>query len=103
MIPSTDGSNLRIYPGSGGVLSLSGELDVASAPQLRTAAGHKLANGTQRLILDLTDLSFCDSTGLTVFVWAEKAFPAGAVLHRPNPQLRKILHRTQLEQTLVVD
>jgi anti-anti-sigma factor len=97
------GSQLRIRPGTDGLLSLSGELDMASAAQLRAAAQQKLQTGTRRLILDLTDLSFCDSCGLTVFLWADQAFPDGALLHHPGRQLRKILHTTQLERALTID
>jgi anti-sigma B factor antagonist len=101
--PELPSSALRIDPGPDGLLSLTGELDLATAPQLRSAVQQKLQDGTQRLVLDLTDLSFCDSAGLTVMVWAERAFPDGVLLHHPRPQLRKILRTTQLEQVLNLD
>jgi anti-sigma B factor antagonist len=101
--PDFDGAHLRISPGPEGVLSLAGELDLASAPGLRTAIQQKLDTGAQRLVLDLTDLSFCDSAGLSVMAWAEQHFPAGVLLHQPRPQLRKILRTTQLEQALAID
>jgi anti-sigma B factor antagonist len=101
--PKLPGSELRIIPGPDGLLSLCGELDLASAPQLRAAAHRVLEAGAQRLVLDLSDLSFCDSSGLTVMVWANHTFPAGVLLHHPRPQLRKILRTTQLEQTLDLD
>lgn len=101
--PDLDSPDLRIYPGPEGVLSLAGELDLASAPALRSAIQQNLDTGAQRLILDLTDLSFCDSSGLSVMVRAEQNFPAGVLLHHPRPQLRKILRCTQLEQVLAID
>lgn len=101
--PQMRSPELRICPGPDGLLSLAGELDLASAPTLRAAAQEKLEAGAGRLVLDLTELSFCDSTGLSVMVWAHHTFPDGVLLHHPSPQLRKILRTTQLEQTFELD
>lgn len=100
-LPHTMG--LRLYHRSDELLSLAGDLDLASAPQLRAAAHHKLATGARQLILDLTDLRFCDCAGLNVLLWAEHTFPDGVLLHHPNPQLRTILRTTELDQALTID
>ncbi|WP_433528702.1 STAS domain-containing protein [Micromonospora sp. CA-263727] len=49
-------------------LCLVGELDVSSAPQLNAVIDRLAAAGERRLLVDLTDLTFCDSTGIAVFV-----------------------------------
>jgi anti-sigma B factor antagonist len=49
-------------------LRLAGELDLSSAPQLNEAIDRLTSSGRQRLLIDLTDLTFCDSTGIAVFV-----------------------------------
>lgn len=46
------------------VLRLSGELDVACAGQLETAIAELCADGCSRLLLDMAQLRFMDSTGL---------------------------------------
>ena len=51
------------------VLSLHGELDASTAPQLRQQVSDSLARG-RRVIIDTTLLRFCGSTGLAVFVEA---------------------------------
>ncbi|TCB94329.1 anti-sigma factor antagonist [Micromonospora zingiberis] len=49
-------------------LRLAGELDMSSAPELNEAIDRLAAAGQRRLLVDLTDLTFCDSTGIAVFV-----------------------------------
>lgn len=52
------------------IVSLTGELDIASAVAFEEHIGALLAAGRSRLVLDLTDLVFCDSTGIGTFVRA---------------------------------
>jgi len=46
------------------VVVLSGELDLASADQLDTAIAELCADGARRIVLELGELEFMDSTGL---------------------------------------
>lgn len=48
----------------GHVLHLSGELDLASAGVLDTAIAELCADGAERVVLELGELEFMDSTGL---------------------------------------
>lgn len=50
------------------VLSLSGELDYTNAEALRGCVVALLTPGHRALILDLADLTFCDSTGIRIFL-----------------------------------
>jgi anti-sigma B factor antagonist len=50
------------------VISVSGELDLVTAPKLAELTGRLLEQGHRRLVSDLSGLAFCDSTGLAVFV-----------------------------------
>lgn len=54
--------------GSTHTLSLSGELDLTSAARLQAAIDELVAQGRHRVVVDLRELTFCDSTGLTTFV-----------------------------------
>lgn len=49
----------------GVVLSVHGELDVATVPQLRAAVAELLEEQVPRLYVDLSDTAFVDSTGCT--------------------------------------
>ncbi|WP_219471861.1 STAS domain-containing protein [Nonomuraea rhizosphaerae] len=51
------------------ILHAVGELDVAAAPRMRDALDRILAAAhPPRLVLDLTEVPFCDSVGLGVLV-----------------------------------
>lgn len=50
------------------VLSLGGELDIATTPTVRSAIDAAIAGGSKRIIVDLTGLNFIDSTGLGVLI-----------------------------------
>jgi anti-sigma B factor antagonist len=54
------------------ILKLRGSLDLATAPTIRAALGEATEKGNQRLIVDLTQLEFLDSTGLGVLIGAHR-------------------------------
>ncbi len=54
------------------VVSLTGDLDTASAPQLKTMLEDLLARGETRLVVDLFDVAYIDSAGLGELVRAMK-------------------------------
>ncbi len=54
------------------VLEVGGEIDVYTAPALRTKIISLVDDGTKVLIVDLTHVEFLDSTGLGVLVGALK-------------------------------
>ena len=50
----------------------AGELDISTAPDLQDALA-ELTDAPRRVVVDLSDLEFCDSTGLSVFVRAKNS------------------------------
>jgi stage II sporulation protein AA (anti-sigma F factor antagonist) len=54
------------------VISVSGELDLASSPALEEELDRVVASGAKFVIVDLRDLEFMDSTGLSVLVKAHQ-------------------------------
>lgn len=62
--------------GDQAILHCSGEIDLATASQLRSALAGLIDSGQHRIVLDLREVSFCDSTGLGVMVGALKRINA---------------------------
>lgn len=50
------------------VVEVGGEIDVYTAPQLRTALNDAVADGARRIVVDMSGTEFLDSTGLGVLV-----------------------------------
>jgi anti-sigma B factor antagonist len=59
---------------SGGftVVEVGGEIDIASAPELRECLHQMIDAGSRRLVVDLRQVSFIDSMGLGVLVGATR-------------------------------
>ncbi|MFF1411928.1 STAS domain-containing protein [Streptomyces sp. NPDC058289] len=55
---------------TGPVLEITGDLDYATAPELRKAVGQLTLSPGRLLVLDLAALEFCDSSGITALVGA---------------------------------
>ena len=53
-------------------LRVSGEVDVASSPTLRARIAELIDDGADTIVLDLSGLTFVDSSGLGVLVGALK-------------------------------
>lgn len=51
-------------------LSIEGELDLATAGTLREAISFQLQRGNHELSVDLSGVSFMDSSGMRVLAWA---------------------------------
>jgi anti-sigma B factor antagonist len=54
------------------LITVSGEVDLATSPQLDTAVIAAIDSGATSVVIDLTDVSFMDSSGLGVIVRALK-------------------------------
>ena len=75
------------------VVALSGEIDMAGLDDLQSAIESHLAPG-QTVVLDLSDVTFADSTILRVLTQARgKAHDVGGALlvRNPSDQVRQVL------------
>lgn len=80
------GRHLTVY--------LAGELDASSAPAVTDAILEHIGPDDEHLSLELSALTFCDSSGLMmVFRLHELAAGAGVrfVLFQPSPPVRRVL------------
>jgi anti-sigma B factor antagonist len=58
------------------VLHLRGELDADTAGKLHAAMADLLERPVPRIVVDLTDLKFCDSVGLSTFITSKHVITA---------------------------
>ena len=77
-----------------------GDLDLATAPQLRQDLVAASASGSSLVVLDLGGVPFLDSVGISVIVGGHKRLRhEGGRLHlaSPNAVVRKVLGLTRLD------
>lgn len=61
-------------------IAVAGEIDLASVSELESAIDEAFASDSQPLVIDLTESSFMDSTGLRALVMANRKFDEGGRL-----------------------
>ncbi|MEU6775502.1 STAS domain-containing protein [Streptomyces sp. NPDC046759] len=61
-----------VEQGEWAVLRVSGELDLMTSPILRQRVHDVVADGHHSLVVDLSDVFFCDSSGVGVLVAARR-------------------------------
>ncbi|WP_055546701.1 STAS domain-containing protein [Streptomyces sp. NBRC 110028] len=54
------------------VLQVSGEMDLVTSPAVRQHVHDAVAEGRHSLVLDLSDVRFCDSSGVGVLIAARR-------------------------------
>src|SRR3954451_5219320 len=54
------------------VVAVRGEIDLFTAPELKSALAEAIESGHSRIVVDLTDTTFLDSTALGVLIGAVK-------------------------------
>jgi anti-sigma B factor antagonist len=87
----------------GAVMTLTGELDIATVPQLAEAVESALAGSPAELVLDLRPLSFVDSSGLREFILlADRAEQEGwrLALVRPGGPALAVFQITRADENL---
>jgi anti-sigma B factor antagonist len=91
--------------GDGTVIHLRGELDLASAATL-AASLRPFERGHRAVVVDLSGLLFCDSSGLTALIrFRNEAAEYGThvSLRHPTPAVRRLFELTSTDRLLSVD
>ena len=69
--PARPGSPLAVDVAGatfGALLTIAGELDIATAPQVRAASATPVVVEADAVVVDLSGVTFMDSTGLALFL-----------------------------------
>jgi anti-sigma B factor antagonist len=89
------------------VVAIHGEVDIATAPELRQQLFDIVDQHPSQIVLDLTDMGFIDCSGIAVIAAARAALPAQEceiILRAPNRLARKVFQLTGLDgPCMVVD
>ncbi|MFJ5811133.1 STAS domain-containing protein [Streptomyces sp. NPDC093093] len=90
---------------TGPVLELTGDLDYATAPELREALDGLTLTSGQLLVLDLAGLDYCDSSGITTLLAARNLTiqqNAHLALAAVPDNTARILHIVGLDQIFTI-
>src|SRR5437762_3042741 len=106
-----EGADLRRDPVAGiqsndgvAVVQLAGELDLYNADSVRDALFQAAAEEPERLVVDLTEVQFIDSTALGVLIEARSKLPnrRGFLLAAPGLETRRALEISGLDRHFTI-
>jgi anti-sigma B factor antagonist len=76
------------------LVRVTGEIDLATSPQLREALDRAIGDGVALVRLDMTGVTFLDSSGISVLVDAQQRLQddsARLVLHGVGDRIKRVL------------
>jgi len=91
--------------GQRAVVAATGQVDLATAPELAAVLAEAIESGTPELVVDLRGVDFLDSAGIGVLVEAARTATAGHVamsVHGAHGWVARVLQITGLEDYLRV-
>lgn len=86
-------------------IELLGELDMSTAPRLREELLRLVSDGATSVTVDLSELGFVDSTGLSVLITGLKRLRekgGDMALRSPTPSTRRVLEITGLTEVFPI-
>ena len=86
------------------LVSVSGELDLHTAERIKRSIGEADAVGADTVVIDLSEISFIDSTALGALVQEAKRLEGrgdSLVLVTNDPRTRQVLEVTGLDRVLL--
>lgn len=92
-------SGFAVRADSAGVLWLTGEFDIAAIDECQATVDAVL-DAQREVVLDLSELTFLDSTGIRAFLIVAGKVGGGVVLRKPTPSVRRVLDLTGIEGRL---
>ena len=87
------------------VLAVRGEIDLFTAPELKQVLAESIESGRVRIVIDLTDTTFLDSTALGVLIGAVKRLRSrdgGLAIVNLDENIAKTFEITGLDQIFTI-
>lgn len=84
------------------VVTAEGDIDLATAPELQRELAAVIADGADRVLVDLSAVGFLDSTGIGVLIAAQRSMPPGGrlVVLAGQPRIMRVLELTGVDEYL---
>lgn len=93
----------KMLPDGTCVVSVAGALDMETAPRFETEILAAIATRAHRVIIDLTECGFLDSSALTVLVKAKNHLDGAALsLIIAHPHVLKVFELTHLDRIFAI-
>lgn len=95
---------LRSSDAGRAVVTVDGEIDMATAPRLRDLLNELVDDGSDQIVLDCRGLAFLDSSGIGVLVAVRNRIGDSGTLtlEAPQPHVRKVLELTGVDEHVVI-
>ena len=87
------------------IVAVRGEIDLFTAPELKSALSEAIESGHMRIVVDLTDTTFLDSTALGVLIGAVKRLRSQdgmLTIVNVDPNIAKTFEITGLDQIFTI-
>jgi anti-sigma B factor antagonist len=94
------------WQGAQARLSVGGEIDLLTAPSLIEAAGELLDNAPATLVVDLSEVAFCDSAGIAALIKIyHQATSTGAAMRVSGARemVRHVLEISGVDRVIAVE
>ena len=85
------------------VVQLAGELDLATAPELVDRLAVVRSRSASRIVVDVSRLTFVDSSGLNALVAAARPANGRLVVAAPSPHLARVLDIVRLGEVVEIE
>jgi anti-anti-sigma factor len=88
------------------IVSLTGEMDIATAPELPRRLETLHGAGPHQIVVDLSNLTFIDSTGINALVVAAKAIRGNGgemTLVAPTPHTQRVFEIVHLSEVVSIE
>jgi anti-sigma B factor antagonist len=100
------GTNAVVDEEAGAVVKVAGELEFGTAPTLREALLDLSQQGADPVVVDLADVQFIDSSGVSLLVQAKQRIESQGgrfLLRRPAHRVKRVLEVSGLAEMFAID
>ncbi|MFA5144314.1 MAG: STAS domain-containing protein [Candidatus Omnitrophota bacterium] len=87
------------------VCRVEGDIDISSSPDIKKAFDKLIAQKTQRMIIDLSKVSYVDSSGLATLVGILKnmrSYGGKMAIAGMSPKVKSLFEITKLDKLFVI-